>query len=140
MNLLMRKSSVSWKGGVGKATTESSAKKQPKGASTSSRKNDFDTVRAESIAAAHASSFSLALANELGLKVGAAGQIVTTATATMEHHTAGWALRNIHLNVVARLPKVTHGAFIDAAIRAKTSCLISRLLHTNISMNAKLET
>ena len=144
MNLLLRKASVSWKsgakGGVRKAVAGSGGLKLAKSAADSPLSNDSDTVRAESIAAAHASSFSLALSNELGLKVGAAGQIVTTATATMEHHATGWALKNIHLNVVVRLPKVTQGAFIDAAVRAKTSCLVSRLLHANITMNAKLET
>ena len=52
---------------------------------------------------------------------------------------AGWTVMNIHLNVIARLPKVTQSKFIDAAVRAKTSCLVSRLLRANISMNAKLE-
>ena len=46
---------------------------------------------------------------------------------------------NIHLNVIARLPKVTQSKFIDATVRAKTSRLISRLLRANISMNAKLK-
>jgi len=45
----------------------------------------------------------------------------------------------MHLHVVAWLPKVTQGKFIDAAVRAKTSCLISRALRANISMNARLE-
>jgi len=36
------------------------------------------------IAAAHASSFSLALSKELGLKTIAKGEIVTTATVTLE--------------------------------------------------------
>ena len=45
---------------------------------------------------------------------------------------------NIHLNVIATLPKVTQSEFIDATVRAKTSCLVSRLLNASISMNAKL--
>ena len=46
---------------------------------------------------------------------------------------------NIHLNVVAKLPNVTQGRFIDATVRAKTNCLVSKLIRANISMNAKLE-
>ena len=46
---------------------------------------------------------------------------------------------NIHLNVVATLSRLTQNQFIDATVRAKTSCLVSRLLRANISMNAKLE-
>ena len=41
---------------------------------------------------------------------------------------------NIHLNVLAGLPKVTQGRFIDATVRAKTNCVVSRLLRANISM------
>jgi osmotically inducible protein OsmC len=69
----------------------------------------------------------------------ARGDIATTATVTLEHLAAGWTIINIHLNVIARLPRLTQGEFIDATVRAKTSCVVSRLLRTNISMNAKLE-
>jgi osmotically inducible protein OsmC len=103
------------------------------------RKGNLGTGPAELIAAAHATSFSLALSNELGLPHSALGEIVTTATVTMEHLAAGWAIMSMHLNVVARLP-VTQNDFIDAALRAKTTCLISTVLRVKISMNAKLET
>jgi len=46
---------------------------------------------------------------------------------------------NIHLNGVATLPEVTQGRFIDATVRAKTNCVLSRLLRANISLNARLE-
>jgi len=36
------------------------------------------------------------------------------------------------------LPKVTQSEFINATVRAKTSCLVSRLLRATISVNAKL--
>ena len=93
----------------------------------------------ELIAAAQAGSFSLALSNELRLAGSAPGNIVTTATVTLEHLAAGWTIMKIHLNVIARLPKVTQGEFIDATLHAKASCFVSRLLRANISMNAKLE-
>lgn len=102
-------------------------------------REDSDTDPAELIAAAHASSFSLALSDELSLARSASGGIVTTATVTLEHLAAGWTIMNIHLNVIAKLPKVTQNEFIDAAIRAKTNCVVSRLLRANISMNARLE-
>ena len=95
---------------------------------------------AELIAAAHANSFSMALSEELKLKARATGETITTVTVTAEHLSTGWAISNIHLNVVARLPKVTQATFIDAALRAKINCLVSRLLRANISMNARLET
>jgi len=103
-------------------------------------KKNASKVPAELIAAAHARSFSIALSDELGLKARATGETITTATVTAERLAAGWTIRNVHLNVVAKLPKMTQAKFIDAAVRAKINCLISRLLRANISMNAKLET
>jgi len=143
MNLIIRKASVRWKGGARAGTrvltTESGALKQIKFSSGIPLQNDFHTDPAELIAAAHASSFSLALSNELGLKISAAGEIATTATVTLQQLAAGWTIINLHLNVSAKLPKLTQGEFIDATVRAKTSCLISRLLRATISLNAKLE-
>jgi osmotically inducible protein OsmC len=120
-------------------STESGVLKQARYSSGIPLRENSCTDPAELIAAAHAGSFSLALWNELGLARSASGNIITTATATLEHLAAGWTVMNIHLTVIARLPKMTQGGFIDATIRAKTSCLVSRLLRANISMNAKLE-
>ena len=92
----------------------------------------------ELIAAAHAGSFSIALANELGDAGYSPAQIDTTATVTMENIAAGWTLTQIHLDVIAAVPKAAQCDFIDAALRAKSSCPISRLLGANISMRAKL--
>jgi osmotically inducible protein OsmC len=139
----MRKASVRWKGGAdgytGSITTESGVLKEAHFSLGIPFRENSGTNPAELIAAAHAGSFSLALSNELGLAASALGDIVTTATVTLERLAAGWTVMNIHLNVIARLPKVTQSKFIDAAVRAKTSCLVSRLLRANISMNAKLE-
>ncbi|HXC36662.1 MAG TPA: OsmC family peroxiredoxin [Candidatus Acidoferrales bacterium] len=144
MSLIIRKASVHWKGGAkGGAravTTESRVLKQAKfSLDTALQGNSSNTDPAELLAAAHAGSFSMALSNELGLKAFAPGQIVTSATVTLEYVTAGWTIMNIHLSVVARLPKMTQGRFIDATVRAKTKCLVSRSLRTNISMYAKLQ-
>ncbi len=145
MNLIIRKALVRWKGGVKGGsrtlTTGSGALLQLNFSLGIPLKTDTDTNTnpAELIAAAHASSFSLALSKELGLKTVAKGEIVTTATVTLEHLATGWTIMNIHLAVAARLPKVTQSQFIGATVRAKTNCLISRILRANISMNAKLE-
>jgi hypothetical protein len=46
---------------------------------------------------------------------------------------------SIQTRDITLLPRLTQGEFVDASVRAKTSCVVPRLLHTNISMNAKLE-
>jgi len=143
MKLIIQKALVRWENGpkvCSRApTTESGALKRADCSLGIPFKKNSGTNPAELIAAAHAASFSLALSNELGLAGSASGDIVITVTMTLERLAAGWTIMNIHLNVVARLPKVTQSRFIDATVRAKTSCLVSRLLRANISMNAKLE-
>jgi len=139
MQLIIRKASVRWKGKTGTVSTGSGVLKRVRFSLGFPLNNGSHTDSAELIAAAHASSFSSALSKELGLKALAAGEIITTATVTLEHLATCWTIKNIHLNVVAKLRKVTQGVFIDATVRAKTNCLVSRSLRTNISMNAKLE-
>jgi organic hydroperoxide reductase OsmC/OhrA len=68
------------------------------------------------------------------------GNIVSTTSVAMERLASGWTIMNIHLNVLARLSKVTQAQFIDATVRAKTSCMVSRLSRASTSMNVKLET
>jgi osmotically inducible protein OsmC len=142
MQLIIRKAAVQWKvgskGDTRVVNTGSGVLKNARYASSIPLKDDSLTDPAELIAAAHAGSFSLALSKELKLAPSALGNIVTTATVTMEHLATGWTIMNIHLNVIATLPKVTQRDFIDATVRAKTSCLVSRLLRASISMNAKL--
>ena len=92
----------------------------------------------ELIAAAHAGSFSMTLANELGEAGYHPRQIDTTATVTMEDIAAGWTMTQIYLDVIATVPKVAQCDFVDAALRAKANCPISRSLNANISMRATL--
>jgi len=142
MQLIIRKAEVQCKVGSKGETrvvsTGSGVLKNARYASGIPLKENFGTDPAELIAAAHAGSFSLALSKELKLRPSASGRLTTTATVTMEHLATGWTIMNIHLNVIATLPKVTQSEFIDATVRAKTSCVISRLLRATISMNAKL--
>src|SRR5271169_2092432 len=60
----------------------------------------------ELIAAAHAGSFAMTLANELDVAGYSPRQIDTTATVTMEHLAAVWTMTQIHLDVIATVPKV----------------------------------
>ena len=134
--------SVVWEGshrhGTGAITTQSTVLKEAPYASGNHIKMK-GTNPPELIAAAHASSFSMALADELGEAGYSPKQIDTTSTVTMEHAAAGWTMTQIHLDVIAAVPHAPQCDFIDAAIRAKTNCSISRLLHANISMSAKLK-
>jgi osmotically inducible protein OsmC len=141
MKPFTRKASVIWQGshkhGSGAMYTNSTGFK--KVAYGLGRRIDGLTNPPELIAAAHASSFSIALANELGDAGYHPTQIDTTATVTMEDNAAGWTMTQIHLDVIATLPRGRQCDFIDATLRAKATCPISRLLNANISMRAKLK-
>jgi lipoyl-dependent peroxiredoxin len=97
------------------------------------------TNPSELIAAAHAGSFSMTLANELGEAGYRPRQIETTAAVTTEHIAGGWAMTQVHLDVIAIVPRVAECDFVDAALRAKARCPISRSLNANISMRARLK-
>ena len=136
-----RKASVLWLGtrqrGKGAVSTPSAILKMAPYAAGSDLKRR-GTNPPELIAAAHAGSFAMTLANELGEAGYRPRQIDTTATVTMENIAAGWTMTQIHLDVVAAVPKVAQCDFVDAALRAKANCPISRSLNANISMRAEL--
>ena len=118
-------------------TTSAALRKTPYGLGR--RIDPEGTNPPELIAAAHAGSFSIALANELGEAGYSPDQIDTIATVTMEDVPAGWTMTQIHLDVIAVVPRAAQCDFIDATLRAKASCPISRVLNANISMRAKLK-
>ena len=138
-----RKATVIWLGmhahGKGAMSTPSAVLKGTPYASGIHLTDGKTTNPPELIAAAHAGSFSITLADELGAAGYHPNQIDTTATVTMEDVAAGWTMTQIHLDVIATVPNTPQCDFIDAALRAKTNCPISRLVHANISMSAKLK-
>jgi len=143
MRLVTRTASVRWtagvRGGARTAATGSGVLGRIPFLSAIPSGGNSNSNPAELLAAAHAASFSRALARELGPTALSAGDMVTSSSVTLERLGAGWSISNIHLSVAARLPKVTQGRFIDAAVRAKTNCLVSQALRATISINARLE-
>lgn len=143
MKPFTRTASVVWQGshqhGEGAITTQSAILKKARYVSGTHPARKKGTNPPELIAAAHASSFSMALADELGHAGYCPEQIDTTTTVTMEHARVGWTMTGIHLDVIAWVPRAAQCDFIDAAVRAKMSCSISRLLHAKVSMFAKLK-
>ena len=134
-----RQASVRWQatGQRGKAATAGPALKMtlcPKHGDLKGR----GVSPTELMAAAHAGSFSLTLANELAEAGYRPRQIDTTATVVMEHNGEGWTLAQVNLDVTARVPKAAECDFVDAALQAKAHCPVSRALNANISMRAKL--
>ncbi len=96
------------------------------------------TNPAELMAAAIAGSFALTLADELGQAGYKPRQIDTIATVTLEHLASGWTLTQLRLAVTATVPRAAECDFVDATLRAKANCPLSRALNASTVMDAKL--
>jgi osmotically inducible protein OsmC len=143
INIMKRKASAEWKGGLkdGKGTisTDSGVLEKTQYSFGTRFEGGNGTNPEELIAAAHAGCFSMALSGQLGNAGMTAERIATTATVTLEKTDAGFTVTSVHLDVTAKIPGADKQAFETAADNAKKGCPISRLLNTNITMEAKLE-
>jgi osmotically inducible protein OsmC len=141
MKSYTRKASVSWLGthqrGKGAIATPGAILDRIPYFSGSDGKRG-GTNPPELMAAAHAGSFSMSLATEMGTAGVSPKDIFTTATLTMEPLASGWRVTQVHLDVVATVAQAIQCDFVDAALRAKANCPISQLLNANISMRVKL--
>jgi len=141
MKTYARHASARWLGtrqrGKGAINTPSAALKLALHAADKAAKGR-GTNPAELIAAAIAGSFSLTLADELDQAGYKPREIDTMATVTLEHLAAGWTLTQILLAVTATVPRAAECDFVDATLRAKANCPISRALSAHTLMTAKL--
>lgn len=140
---MKRKASAVWQGGLkdGKGTisTDSGVLSNTQYSFSTRFEDGIGTNPEELIAAAHAGCFTMALSGQLGGAGLVAESLNTTATVTMEKTDAGFTVTNVHLDVTAKIPGASQEAFDTAANNAKKGCPISRLLNTEITMDAKLE-
>ena len=88
----------------------------------------------ELIAAAHAGCFSMKLSFVLGEAGFTPEQIETKCEITL----ANGAITKSHLTVNAKVPGIDKQKFEECAENAKANCPVSKLLNTDISMEASL--
>ncbi|HEV8284740.1 MAG TPA: OsmC family protein [Chitinophagaceae bacterium] len=88
----------------------------------------------ELVAAAHAGCFSMKLSFVLGAAGFTPDNIDTKCTITLE----GGAITESHLVVKASVPNIDEAKFNECAAEAKANCPISKLLNTNVTMEATL--
>lgn len=93
----------------------------------------------ELIAAAHAGCFAMALSaglTEAGFKP---DRLEATAEVKLENVPgSSWTVTASDLKLTAKIPGIDQEKFNELAEKAKSTCPISRLLNTQISLNAKL--
>lgn len=88
----------------------------------------------ELVAAAHAGCFSMKLSFVLGAAGFTPASIDTQCTVTLESGT----VTSSHLEVRATVPGIDAAKFAECAEDAKTNCPISKLLNTEIKLDAAL--
>lgn len=139
---MTRKASAIWEGdlksGKGSVSTESGILKNTQYSFSTRFENGIGTNPEELIAAAHAGCFSMALSAELGNAGMKPVKIETNADLTLERTPAGWTVTAIHLTTVATIPGADPAKFDTIAKAAKAGCPISRVLNTQITLDAKL--
>jgi osmotically inducible protein OsmC len=140
---MKRKASAEWNGnlkeGKGVISTESGVLDNAQYSFSARFENGKGTNPEELIAAAHAGCFSMALSAQLTTAGTPPSRVATTATVTLEKKEPGFTVTNVHLEVVANVPGASEDGFREAANNAKAGCPISRLLNTEITMSARLE-
>ena len=133
-----RHSTAVWRGtgkeGTGDLTSQSTVLNHTQYSFKSRFEEGPGTNPEELIAAAHAGCFSMKLSfvlNEAGFT---ADEIETNCEITL----AAGAITKSHLKVTARIPSITKEKFEEYANDAKANCPVSKLLNTEISMEATL--
>ncbi|RAJ04002.1 osmotically inducible protein OsmC [Chitinophaga skermanii] len=135
---MKRTASANWKGtgkeGKGTVSTQSGVLNDTQYSFSSRFEEGIGTNPEELVGAAHAGCFTM----KLSFVISGAGftptNIDTKATVTFENG----AIPNVHLDVTASVPGLSAEQFAEMAADAKANCPISKLLNTDITMEAKL--
>jgi len=142
-DFMKRTASAAWNGdlktGKGTVSSQSGVLNKTQYSFGTRFENGVGTNPEELIAAAHAGCFTMALSAQLGTANLVPTQLDTNATLTFEKTEPGWTVTAIHLAVVGQVPGADDATFQRLAAAAKKDCPISRLLNTNITMEAKLQ-
>lgn len=96
------------------------------------------TTPEELIAAAHSACFAMALSADLGKAGFTPQRLAVKATVTLEPVDGKPTVSSSALELEAQVPGIDDAKFQELVAGAKVNCPISRLLHTNITLTAKL--
>lgn len=140
---IKKKAWAVWKGGIkdggGTISTETGVLKEAPYGFKARFEGGPGTNPEELIGAAHAGCFSMAFSlmlTEAGLKP---DKIETHAEVVLDKVGDGFAVTASHLTMTAKIPGIDQTKFDEIAKKAKEGCPISKLLKTEITLDAKLE-
>jgi len=139
---MIRKAKAVWRGtgrdGSGALSTDSGVLAE----TPYSFKTRFDSEKGtnpeELIAAAHAGCFTMALAFRLQRAGYTPTELSTEAAVTLEQDDAGFRISRSALTLRAQVPNLDDDAFARMASDAEKNCPVSKILKTEITLDAKL--
>lgn len=135
---MRRTGTANWIGsgklGNGTVSTQSGVLNNNQYSYNSRFENGIGTNPEELIAAAHAGCFSMKLSFVLGAAGFTPDSIDTVCTITL----ADGTITESHLDVKASVPGIDAAKFAECAADAKANCPVSKLLNTNITLEASL--
>ena len=135
---MSRSATAVWQGsgkeGNGQLSTQSGVLKDAKYSYKTRFEDEPGTNPEELIAAAHAGCFTMKLSFVLGESGFTPDQIETKCDITL----AAGSITKSHLTVHAKVPGIDKAKFDECANNAKENCPVSKLLSTDISMEATL--
>ncbi|MDP2715212.1 OsmC family protein [Rheinheimera sp.] len=123
------------KDGKGQVSTQSGAlKDQPYGFNTRFD-NQPGTNPEEQIAAAHASCFTMALSFGLAKLGFSKGSLASKVEITLVKEGDGFAITKSEIKLAAKVPGMSGADFEKAAVEAKLTCPISKLLNCDVTLD-----
>lgn len=135
---MSRHATAIWQGsgkeGKGNLTTQSGVLEKVQYSYKSRFEEGPGTNPEELIAAAHAGCFTMKLSFVLGEAGFTPDEIETKCEITL----ASGAITKSHLIVKAKVPGIDEQKFKESAENAKANCPVSKLLNTDLSMEASL--
>jgi osmotically inducible protein OsmC len=138
--MVMRSATTKWEGelftGKGTVSFDSSGAAGPLDVNWPARAENPNGVTSpeELIAAAHASCYSMSLANGLAKAGTPAETLETTAQVHIEKGEAGFGITRVELKVRGT-GSFDEAAFVEAATAAKAGCPVSRALNPSIEVS-----
>lgn len=124
----------SGKDGSGNLTTQSSTLNKTQYSYKSRFEQGVGTNPEELVAAAHAGCFAMKLSFVLGAAGFTPESLEATATVSLDDG----AITSSSIVLKAKVPGIDQAKFKECADDAKANCPISKLLNTNISLDASL--
>ncbi len=140
---MKRHASAVWQGnlkdGKGTLTTESGVLKDTAYTFAKRFETEAGTNPEELLAAAHAGCSTMALAAKLSRENLTPEKLSTRANLTLEQVQGNWTITTIHLELAAKVPGIDRAKFEAVAADAKATCIVSRVLNANLTLEIKLE-